>query len=277
VTAFWGALHLRLLRDTALPSLLLPANLPAVPGPVTHHVYCTPAEAPEVRRLFAGRELVLDESLLAGPHPRPRVGDAFTAVADLAAADGGVVLIAPCDHLWGHGLAAAVAALPPGHTLVCGHPRVSTAHLDTAAAFLRDPALAAGRDNAPLARRCLEEWRHPLVEYGLAHDHYYWRAERFETHWRAYFAEPVPVALRPDAEMLAVLRAGGRYGRLEVYDHELVDWAFRGGRLRAVTDSRELFHAEWTDPAVYNPTICNDWDSAAARHFRRAPLTWHTA
>ena len=64
---------------------------------------------------------------------------------------------------------------------------------------------------------------------------------------------------------------------LEVYDHELVDWAFREQRLWNIADSRTLFHAEFTDPGKYVPTIVNDYDCPAARHFRQTPLVWHTA
>lgn len=280
LSVFYGDLFARLLTETMFPSLLLSGNLSDLRKvrEVVHNIYCTGAEVPLLRRHFRrleslGIPYTLDTKLLESGRGwvRNRIHLAVIDQIERAIADEAVVLMAPPDHVFGHGLARAVTSMAPLEYLVAGHPRV-----DLERGFPAIRRLLAGPDpidNRTLVDAAMRRFPHHVVTTGLANPQEpWWNAEVRRDGFAVRFKEPPPLAFHPTRDLIAVMRGTAYAPPFETIDHDLVDLAWRTGRLRWIADSDEFFWVEYCKMSRNVPTIRNTYWSPAARMLARAEL-----
>jgi hypothetical protein len=268
-TAFWGEDHCHWFHETMMPSLELPSNLPALRAAgyeIEHRVYTTTAEASRVPP-----HCVIDTSILT-PHQDKRA-HCYLAIQD-SIKRGKLTIFASCDFVFSHGLARAITGLCPGELLVAGHPRIDSELCDSLLpAFLKSEAELGYDGNRRFVNFFMDTVPHPMVNHGKSNPEPYWRTSRKSTHWETFFKEPAPIGFWGSEEMLGAWPSA--VGPQEAIDHDMVDMLLRVGKVRWISDSRDLIWGERTSNRRYVPTIKNEIWMDSCRHFDKEPLRWY--
>ncbi|MGB0683490.1 MAG: hypothetical protein ACPGOV_12305 [Magnetovibrionaceae bacterium] len=279
VSTFYGEAFCRTASRIMLPSLygcnpdFRDANT------ITHRFFIRACERPLMEAAWSvlresGVNVVVDDTLLdriadlpAGRryHLHLPYRQAFQAAYEA----GRAVLIAPPDHVFGSGLQQQLARLPKGGLLVAGHARIDW---EKAVAPLSEAPCTPA--NANLVRLSLEDYRHPMVQFGLENPNPYWTANRQGDSVDVRFKEPPPLFIDPVPDLIALMDHGSYIGPYETLDHDLVEYTFRRDRLAWVDSSDAFFWAELTAPEDYAPTTLNLYLTRSSLHFARTPLFW---
>ncbi|MGB0671473.1 MAG: hypothetical protein ACPGNT_08245, partial [Rhodospirillales bacterium] len=185
---------------------------------------------------------------------------------------GAPVILAPPDHVFSGGLKRCLGRLQPGALMVAGHPRLDWPLAE--AVLIGALQGGGGLDAAAILDLAFGDARHPMIDFGLAQANPYWRAERAGDQVKVRFKEPPPLMLDPVPDLIALMDHGAYVGPYETLDHDLVEYAFRQGRLAWVADSEVFLWAELTAPESYNPTIVNTYLTRSSLHFQATPLNW---
>jgi hypothetical protein len=283
LSIFYGEKYTRLFFETCLPTLgpnLIQIQKEGVE--ILHRVHCPKDEAVLLEAYAAIADWpveIVTNGFTGDPHHDRH--NAIHPCYQEALRREVLTVCAPADHIFGKGLWGVIHDLQPGQYIVCGHPRIAFPDgLARARDFIN--AGGHGQDNRDLVRLCLEEIPHPMVDYGKHHPDPYWRTalhDQPEKHYETFFCSPPPLAFIGSADMLLAWSNRTLFGPLEVIDHDLVNHCHRYSKLKAVTDSREFFWAEWTDGDRYRHSngseIRTIYQLESMRHFNGVPLRWY--
>ncbi len=276
LTIFFGQEHLDMFFKTLVPSLLQSTNIPAMLNDgveVTHRIYCPNEEADEISiypklseipvEIFPGTVLPSDHDGLSVPFKESLNRGVLTVMA-------------PCDHVFGHGLWRTIKDMQPGDYMVCGHPRIETERgLAPMEEFLKQ---RNDTENLSMVKFCMEQVAHPMVEHGKRTREPYWHTYNRGDHWDTHFAEPPPLAWWGAPYMLNAWSGFVLFGPWEVIDHEMVEHCRQAGKLKWIDDSRQFFWAEFTNHRRYNPAFQPPLQSTfryeCMRQLQSAPVQW---
>ncbi len=225
-----------------------------------HFIYCTPED-----RLDTGTaewQTIVDRQLICdgGQGPRDNLYKAVMRQLEISGAADAVIVMAQCDHVYGHGLRGLIEKQGDKY-VVCSHGRIR----DSAFPHVLDFVSKEGFTNSELAYKNYFEWQHPMVDYGLKYPVNYWRAKAMNRVIDVYFKEPAPVLFYPDPAILDVMREkeyighikGSTWGTFETIDHDVVDFYYRckKDKLYWCKNSDEFIWTEFTADDNYIPTV----------------------
>lgn len=279
LTVLYGEKYLELFYRTMLPTLAPNIAEMILDGcEVTHRIHCPTDEAACLGAYAQTAEWpveIFTDGFNGDPgHDRHQ---ALHPCYQAALQRGTFTVVAPGDHIFGNGLWPAIKGLEQGQYIVCGHPRIAWPEgVDRAAAFVTK---AHSNENRELVRLCMDEIPHPLVSFGKLGGDTYWRTARKPDHYETFFVSPPPLAFRGTEDMLLAWSNRTLFGPLEVIDHDLVNHCHRYGKLKAITDSRQFFWAEWTDSRQYlhsqNSQPRTDLQLECMKFFNQTPMRWY--
>ncbi|MCB6182228.1 hypothetical protein LIN78_01485 [Leeia sp. TBRC 13508] len=279
ISFFYGKNYCNLFEKYLLPSLMNKANIPTIQNErrVCHFVYCKDADYPHLQNALKtyaslGIEIEVDTKILnnADSTSKKYLNIPVEESIIRSYEDGSIVVVAQPDHIFGLGLKNTIDRMNPYDYIVCGHPRVDMQSI--ASEYSKLPYFAS---NEELVKFAMSLHPHPMVQHGLKNQENYWHALENASNYVTYFKEPPPLCFHGSPDMISVMHGDIRYSPFESIDHELVDYMFSQNRLGIVDNSSEFFWCELTDNRVYNPTIRNDYVSAAAKKLGQHPLIWN--
>jgi hypothetical protein len=281
LTVVYGERYAYMMNQFMFPSLFIGGNLSDLSHrKITHCIYCPACDLhlfDKHRDACASLniELRFDSSLLSSLNPRADMHKAYAREIERSWKENSILVVAPPDHVFGHGLAKLITQMKPFDYVVCGHPRVDYNDGVTALEVLSiDNDYINGRSNRPLVDLALNSAPHSIVRHGLSTFAPYWHGTRKNDKFSIFFKEPPPLCLHAHPSMTAVLCGDVYYGHFEAIDHDLVDYAATRGWLKVVDDSDDFFWIELTDELTYYPTIVNDYWSDAAEKLFFQELIW---
>ena len=279
-TSFYGVEFLELLHVSLFPSLFAKDNLLNYPPEkIFWKIYTTKEQIKKLQNIKKkcqdiGIKVEIDTSIMGSENGNPRetLGKTVIDCINYSIKHKSLMIIAPPDHVFGHGILNIINNFNPFEYIVLAHPRIE---YETGVSTLKNYFKIREKDkyNFSLIKWAMEKVPHSVVKNGL------YEKSKFNTNWwngtktsngyKVSFKEPPPLIFYPTLDLVTQLSCENYTPSFESIDHEIVDLMEAQNRLVMINDSKTFFWVEYCKKYRNYPTLINDyWSPAAQRLYK---------
>ncbi len=275
-TSFYGEEFLELLHISLFPSLFAKDNLLNYPPEkIFWKIYTTKEQIKKLQNIKKecqdiGIKFEIDTSIMGSENgnPRENLGKTVIDCINYSIKHKSLMIIAPPDHVFGHGILNIINNFNPFEYIVLAHPRIE---YETGVSTLNNYFKIREKDkyNFSLIKWAMEKVPHSVVKNGL------YKKSKFNTNWwngtktsngyKVSFKEPPPLIFYPTLDLVTQLSCENYTPPFESIDHEIVDLMEAQNRLVMINDSKTFFWVEYCKKYRNYPTLVNDYWSPTAR------------